>query len=137
MTAIFVNIFMYNKKIRTNFLRFTMQMMPNIKAYNWYLLYCDSGFFSGSWEISERQFQIGCERKCGHRTPSVFLDESGCKHILAFPFHQGISSDPAGRKKVKSSLMIVQYHLLLQVETDSRSFLILVEETWELIHDLW
>jgi hypothetical protein len=31
----------------------------------------------------------------------VFLDESGCKHILEFPFHLGISNDPAEGKNIK------------------------------------
>lgn len=31
----------------------------------------------------------------------MFLDESGCKHILAFPFHLGISNDPAEGKNIK------------------------------------
>ena len=53
------------------------------------------------------QFQIGSERRYGHRKLLASQDESGYMHIPAFPFHQEISSDPSSRKSgdIKASEM--------------------------------
>lgn len=52
------------------------------------------------------QFQTDNERKCGHRKLLVFLDESKCKRILAFPSHKEISNGPTGRIEIEFSHMI-------------------------------
>lgn len=52
------------------------------------------------------QFQTDNERKCGHRKLQVFLDESKCKRILAFPSHKEISNGPTGRREIEFSHMI-------------------------------
>lgn len=80
-------------KIATNQKKFQQKML-----IFQYLLYSDNGSHSDFWERWVMQFQIGSERRDDQRKLLASQDESGCMHILAFPFHQEISSDPSSRK---------------------------------------
>lgn len=58
------------------------------------LPHSDSGVSVCSWEREVQQSRNDNPRRYGRRRPLVFLDELGCKHILAFPSPPEISNDP-------------------------------------------